>query len=224
MLLAADLTGDETVLDIAARGGHASLAFAPRVKKVVSLHRSREMLDEERQLVADRGLTNVEMEQGSPDRIPHEAATFDLITCRIGAHHFQDVKGALAEFSRVLKPRGKLLVVDNYAPDGPELDEFINHLDKLRDATHLRQYRLDEWEALFESHGLAFGVADRWETPHDFEEWAAERGASAATRVEMRRALVKAPVQAVETFRISTEPEFAFSHLRALIIGRARAA
>jgi SAM-dependent methyltransferase len=42
--------------------------------------------------------------------------------CRLAAHHFTDVAAAFRDVRRVLRPGGRFVLVDNYAPDDPTLD------------------------------------------------------------------------------------------------------
>jgi ubiquinone/menaquinone biosynthesis C-methylase UbiE len=49
--------------------------------------------------------------------MPLDDASFDLVTCRIAPHHFDDVAAFVHEAARVLKPGGMLLVQDHLMPE-----------------------------------------------------------------------------------------------------------
>ncbi len=214
------LSGKETVLDVATGVGHTALALAPRVAHVVGLDVAPEMLEHARRLAHERRLKNVEFVEGSAEQIPFPDGSFDVATCRIAAHHFVDAARAFSEVARVLAPAGRFIVVDNYAPDSEELDRFINTLDRARDPSHVRAYRLDEWQALFEQQGLGFEVEDLWETAHDFEAWVRQAAPPEATDILLHRMLVEASPEARQTFHITTAPELTFSHPKVMMVGR----
>jgi ubiquinone/menaquinone biosynthesis C-methylase UbiE len=213
------LKGDERVLDLATGVGHAAIAMAPRVTHVIGLDLTPEMLEHARRLAEERGLENVEFQEGSAERIPLPDASFDVVTCRIAAHHFVEPERAFAEVSRVLVPGGRFVLIDNYAPDSDELDQFINTLDKLRDPTHVRAYRLSEWQRFFERHGMRYELADLWETPHDFEYWVSQSRTPKQTVVQLRGMLVSAPKAVCQAFSIKTTPDLEFNHPKAMMVG-----
>ena len=96
--------------------------------------------------------------------LPFADGSFDVVACRLGAHHFDDVRAAVGEMARV--SRG-LVVIADLLYDGDEAEEA--HL--VRDETHVRSYREDEWRELVESAGLeleATEIVRRW---IPFEPW-----------------------------------------------------
>src|SRR5688500_14312800 len=103
------LRGDELVLDAGTGAGHATLAFAPLVGKVVTVDLAAPMLAQAERLAGERGVTNVEFRQGDVEHLPFEAATFDLVVSRFAAHHFPHPARAVQELARVLKPGGAFL-------------------------------------------------------------------------------------------------------------------
>jgi ubiquinone/menaquinone biosynthesis C-methylase UbiE len=105
------------VLDVATGAGHTALAFAPHVAKVTATDITEEMLREARKLAASRGLTNVRTLYAKAEDLPFPDASFDLVVCRLAAHHFDDMKGFAAEACRVLMPGGTIGIVDTIAPD-----------------------------------------------------------------------------------------------------------
>ena len=78
------------VLDVATGAGHTALAFAPLVASVVASDITGEMLAEASKLAAVRRLANVETTRAEAGNLPFPDASFDLVTCRLAAHHFPD--------------------------------------------------------------------------------------------------------------------------------------
>jgi SAM-dependent methyltransferase len=52
--------------------------------------------------------------QGDSDRLPFASGTFDIVTCANSFHHYPRQEHAIAEMGRVLRPGGRLLVIDGY--------------------------------------------------------------------------------------------------------------
>lgn len=212
-----ELRGDEVFLDLATGAGHALRAFAPRVRRAIGLDATPEMLAAARALLASDGLRNARLVQADVTALPIAAASVDLVACRIAAHHFADVRAAFAEAARVLRPRGRFLLVDNYAPEDPALDRFVNALEALRDATHVREHRLSEWERLMRGAGLRCEVAASFDTPIAVEEWLARARTPPDRAASVRRMLAEASPEARRVFAIRDE---SFTLHKAILVGR----
>src|SRR5262249_3436403 len=104
MLEAARLRGDERVLDVGCGAGHTALRFAPRVTEVVAVDLTEAMLEQARSLAAARGIANVRCERGDAQALAYPDASFDVVTCRVCAHHFARPERAVREAARVLRP------------------------------------------------------------------------------------------------------------------------
>ena len=135
------------MLDVATGAGHTALAFAPHVAKVTATDITEEMLGETRKLAKARGLTNVKALTAKAEDLPFPDANFDLVVCRLAAHHFRKIGGFVSEAFRVLMPGGMIGIVDNVAPDaaivpGGTADELrhcaslFNAFKKLSDPSH----------------------------------------------------------------------------------------
>ena len=81
------------------------------------------------------------------EEIPFADGSFDVVVCRIAAHHFQDVRAAVREMARV--SRDRVVVQDNLFQG-----ESMEEAEKLRDPSHVRRYTEAEWRSFFEKAGL----------------------------------------------------------------------
>jgi ubiquinone/menaquinone biosynthesis C-methylase UbiE len=206
MLGAASLRGDERVLDIGTGTGHTALAFAPSVAQVVALDLTPAMLEQARGLAEERGIDNVRFEQGEAERLPYPDGSFDVVTCRVCAHHFRDVRAALREAARVLRPEGQLLFVDSVSPEDPAQDTFLNCIELLRDPSHVRNYTVSQWTAMFAEVGLVAEHRVTWPLPLDFEDWT-ERMLTPELARDQLRALFDDATDAIRVaFRVRTAP------------------
>lgn len=144
----------DVALDIATGAGHTALALAPHVAELVAYDMTPEMLLQTENNALARGLTNVVTRKGLAEELPFPDATFDIVTVRHAPHHFADVPLALREMTRVAKVGARLVIVDSVSPETAALDVLWNRMEKLRDPSHVRNYRPSEWRVLVESTGL----------------------------------------------------------------------
>src|SRR5262245_61701175 len=167
----AALCGRERVLDVGTGAGHTALALARSAREVVALDLTEEMLAQAAGLARDRGLSNVWFKRGRAEALPFPDASFDVVTSRLCAHHYAAAGGATCEAPRLLKPGGEYILVDSYSPEDSVQDTFLNAIEVLRDPSHVRNYSLSQWCAMFRDAGLVPEVGGRWPTRLGFESW-----------------------------------------------------
>jgi SAM-dependent methyltransferase len=81
------------------------------------------------------------------EELPFADGSFDVVACRIAAHHFEDVPAAVREMARVASDR--VVVQDNLFQG-----EAMEEVERVRDPSHVRRYSEAEWRAFFEDAGL----------------------------------------------------------------------
>jgi SAM-dependent methyltransferase len=84
---------------------------------------------------------------GRAEHLPFDDGSFDVVVCRIAAHHFPEMEAAVAEMARVSE---RLLVIDDLLFDGEDVEEA----HRLRDPTHVRSHTEDEWHELVVANGF----------------------------------------------------------------------
>ncbi len=159
----------EIVLDVATGTGFTAMAIAPLVKRVVATDLTEEMLDQARRLAAERGITNIGFERAEAADLPFSDSSFDIVTTRRAAHHFHDLPAFLREARRVLRPDGRLGIVDMSPPEGSE--EFFNRIERLRDFTHVKALSSKEWRQLVANAGLTTTSEQLLLEQIPFERW-----------------------------------------------------
>jgi demethylmenaquinone methyltransferase / 2-methoxy-6-polyprenyl-1,4-benzoquinol methylase len=113
-VLVANVRPGQSVLDIAGGTGDLALAFAPKVGKtgrVVHTDINEAMLREGRNRLLDQGVALPTLVCDA-EFLPFPDASFDLVTVAFGLRNMTHKEQALAEMRRVLKPMGRLLVLE----------------------------------------------------------------------------------------------------------------
>ena len=113
-VMVADVRQGQKVLDIAGGTGDLALAVAPKVGAdgcVVHTDINEAMLREGRDRLLDAGKV-LPTAVCDAEHLPFADASFDLVTVAFGLRNMTHKADALLEMSRVLKPRGKLLVLE----------------------------------------------------------------------------------------------------------------
>lgn len=96
--------------------------------------------------------------------LPFEDGSFDVVTCRIAPHHFDDIRKAVAEMARVSQ---HLVVIE----DNIFVDERVEEAERLRDPTHVRCYSEEEWKEFLTDAGLEVEQLERFERARSLEDW-----------------------------------------------------
>jgi ubiquinone/menaquinone biosynthesis C-methylase UbiE len=201
-------TPDATVLDMGCGAGHASFAVAPHAREVVAYDIAPQMLATVAGAALERGLANIRTQQGAAEMLPFDDHAFDWVISRMSAHHWHDVPRALAEVRRVLKPGGKVLFIDIAGIDHPLLDTHIQAIELLRDGSHIRDYRADEWVTLFAAAGFNASIRERWRIDIEFSSWVARMRTPQPRVVAIRSLWDHAPDEVRQYFDVQQDGSF----------------
>lgn len=152
--------GDERALDVGTGAGALALALAPLVREVVGVDRVPELLEHARERAVP--FENVTFVEGEATRLPFDDFSFDLVGTLRTLHHVPRPELVVAEMTRVARPGGALLVVDQIAPVDPLAAVAVDRFERARDATHTRLLPDVDLRQLFEANGLVL-VRERHE-------------------------------------------------------------
>jgi ArsR family transcriptional regulator len=148
----AERAGGE-LLDIGTGTGRVLEAVAPFVRGAIGVDNARPMLDVARAKLDGPHFQHCQVRLADMYRLPFPAERFDTVTVNMVLRYAEKPKRVLAEAARVLRPGGRILIVD-FAP---------HRMTELRDEHAHRHlgFSDDDIAAMAERLGLRVGPADR---------------------------------------------------------------
>ena len=197
----------QKALDIATGGGHTALAVAPLVEEIIVTDLTPMMLEEARAFLVAQGVENAEFLVADAEQLPFADDSFERVTCRIAPHHFTNVAQAVKEVARVLKPEGVFLVIDSCASEENEFDTFVNKIEKWRDPSHGRSYRISEWQDFFRHAGLRVEGQESFRRAHQYDDWTQRSQMEEKEKLALEEFVLKSDVQVKEYFAISQKAD-----------------
>jgi demethylmenaquinone methyltransferase/2-methoxy-6-polyprenyl-1,4-benzoquinol methylase len=122
-------TRPKMVLDVAT--GTADLALEAYSQlspdKIIGLDIAAEMLEIGRQKIGRKKLSDkIELMLGDSENMPFADNTFDAVTVAFGVRNFEDLERGLAEMLRVLKPNGKVVILEFSKPRAFPFKQLYN--------------------------------------------------------------------------------------------------
>ena len=123
-----------TLLDVATGTADVAILASSMLnpEKIIGIDISDGMLEIGRQKIKKLSLENkIELINGDSEAIKFEDNSFDAVTVSFGVRNFQDLEKGLSEIKRVLKPGGKLMVLEFSKPKLPLVKAVYNFYMKL---------------------------------------------------------------------------------------------
>jgi len=105
----------QTMLDLGTGTGRLLEIFSPLYRRGIGIDMSREMLAVARANLDKAGVSNAQVRQGDIFSPPVERDAFDLVTIHQVLHYLDDPARAVREAAKLLRPSGRLVIVD-FAP------------------------------------------------------------------------------------------------------------
>ena len=125
----AGVSPGDAVLDVCCGTGDLSFELAGRVSPgghVVGCDFSEQMLDLAREKALQREIESVRFEWADALSLPYDAGRFDAVTVGFGVRNLADLDRGLREMTRVLRPGGRLVVLEITQPTRPPLSTFYS--------------------------------------------------------------------------------------------------
>jgi SAM-dependent methyltransferase len=188
------------VLDVATGAGHTALAFAGLGARVTAFDLTEPMLHTARAFLAERGAADVRFVAGDVEALPFRPGAFDVVTCRIAAHHFANVGPAVRQVAAALRSGGTFLVQDILGHDDGGASAFITEVERRRDPSHVRAYRAIEWNALLRGAGLTVMEEAVVSKGRPWEEWTGRTRMTPEARADLDAFVKAAPAAHRDAF------------------------
>lgn len=109
------------VLDVACGTGDMAVELLRQGCSVTGVDLSKEML-----AIAKRKAPQAEYSLADVERLPFGDASFDAVTCAFGVRNFVHLEQGLSEMLRVLKPGGRMVILELATPDSSLIRPFYN--------------------------------------------------------------------------------------------------
>jgi ubiquinone/menaquinone biosynthesis C-methylase UbiE/DNA-binding transcriptional ArsR family regulator len=112
--------------DLGCGTGQLAGTIAPYVRRVIAVDGSADMLEAARRRLGDR--SNVDLRQGDLEALPLEAGELDAAMLSLVLHYSPEPARALAEVARVVRPGGRVLLVDMLPHEREEYQQQMGHV------------------------------------------------------------------------------------------------
>ena len=163
--------GGEAVLDVGVGPGFVAHALAPGVRLAVGADLAEPMLAAAVRKAREAQIGNFLPLCADAHALPFEDGAFDAVTSRTVLHHCEDAFGAIAEMARVCAQGGRVVICDTVAPEDPALNSMMNRIERLRDATHVRNLTQSELVEGMRAAGLEPDRVEKTRVHLRFQDW-----------------------------------------------------
>lgn len=160
----------DSVLEVAAGTCVCGRSIAPYADRVICLDATPAMLKVGKAECEKAGISNISFIKGFAEELPFLDSSFDIVISRLAFHHFAGVEEPFKEMVRVLKPGGKLVMIDMIVGDEALWDE-VDRIERMRDPSHVRDLTLAEMRNLYAANGISLKTQEQTNVPVSLEAW-----------------------------------------------------
>lgn len=137
------LSKDMTVLDYGSGDGFIARGIASRVGRVIAMDMAPSMLDELERKAKAQNINNILTVECEESEVPYRDGKLDLVCASMILHHVEYPKSILAEFCRVLRPKGVLFIADLLPHDDEKFRQDMHDYHPGLNPVILEQWLLD---------------------------------------------------------------------------------
>ena len=158
------------ILDLACGPGVLTAPLCQNAHSVIGLDLTHRVLE-----VAKRASdpARAAFVRGAAEQTPFADGGFDAVTLRLAPHHVLDPGAVLREVRRLLRPGGRVVVLDVLTSGDPRVAALHNEIERARDPSHTAFVPGDTLRSSIEAAQLSVALEQRWQSQRTFAEWAA---------------------------------------------------
>lgn len=160
----------DAVLEVASGTCACGRAMAPFAASVVCVDATPAMLDAGRKFAIEEGIENMNFINAFVEDLPFSDNSFDIVMTRLSFHHFTEMAGPFAEMHRVLKPGGKLVIIDMEAAQ-EELRAVEDRIETMRDPAHEKNRSKEEFLSLYKNYGYDMVASESTKIAVSLDSW-----------------------------------------------------
>ncbi|MBW3595102.1 MAG: methyltransferase domain-containing protein [Actinobacteria bacterium] len=138
-----------TVMEIGAGTGNFLDLFSEVASHLIAIDVTEEMLQ-----TARAEFPSMSLVMGDGTRLPFRSRSVELVSCAQMLHHVHEPLPLLKEMRRVAADDGRVLVVDQAAPESYEQTAFMNQLEAIRDPSHAASRSPSSLRVLVQTAGM----------------------------------------------------------------------
>ncbi len=191
-------------LDMATGTGFTAIELARMCGKVTAIDATEKMLSEAVMNATKAGYTGIEFMERMVESTWLESGFYDVVTCRRAAHHFFDKGAVLREVMRVLKPGGKMGLVDMVVPEADNSD-LLNRIERVRDPSHVGAEKISNWINLASKAGFRIIETRETQEVYGVEAWMAPVSTSGEAFKQVKEILEAAAAEDLSGAGISSD-------------------
>nr|MBN1229512.1 methyltransferase domain-containing protein [Anaerolineae bacterium] len=125
--------------------------------------------------------------------IPFPTAYFNLITCYMAAHRFDNIPAFVVEAYRVLQPGGFFVVAATIVDGEPAVAEYINTIERYRDTAHVWCYSVLDWQSFLSGAGFTIIHTGTRHRRINLDEWTGVTPLTEEARLRLQALFFCAP-------------------------------
>jgi ubiquinone/menaquinone biosynthesis C-methylase UbiE len=162
---------NDRAVDLACGPGTLALRFARHVRWVCGLDLTPAILTRTRKNAIKDGLANLVCVLGDAQALPFGDGSLDIAVTSYSLHHISDPAKVLREMARIVKPGGRVGVLDIVVPQDPKIRELNHRIEYIRDHSHARSLARSDFDRIFGAAGLRIVATEVHGHPRTFENW-----------------------------------------------------
>ena len=204
---AASETRYRNVVDVGCGAGFTAVAMSSLARRVLATDFTSEMVQQARQVASERQADGMTALIAAASSLPVRTASVDLLTCRYAFHHMIEAQRVLAEFRRALAPGGSFLLADTVATEDPEVADWMDQAERLRDPSHHLNRSPSQLATLIEDCGFRITAKAEARVYLDLASWTERSGTPPREVATLRTMLQEAGPKVGEAFAIVVDGE-----------------